>query len=335
MIGAAGEQDALESAARLAGGRFAFVSHGYPRGYYLAIGYKLEDAKGVAGSKNWRFHVIIPLLREQRLERGPRSRLRDRLEYAFRELVKQRARMRRNRGKQIEMDFETTEALKNDPNYLTASPGNDNPRHSSESFEHGSPPRVVQAAWEVMGVIDLDPASSEKFNEVVEARSFFDKAANGLKQAWRGNIFLNPPGGLVDGAGRSVFVKTKNRVGCSSSGACGLPPGHKHQAVTSSAKAWWYKLASEWDLGRVEQAIFIGFSLEILQTTQADQIDGLPTPLDFPICVPSQRIKYLSADEDGRLTPGEDPTHASFFAYIGPNVVAFRKVFAQFGKVVG
>jgi hypothetical protein len=210
-----------------------------------------------------------------------------------------------------------------------------NPRHSSASFEHGTPPPYVSAVWEVLEQIDLDPASSARFNGVVEAAEYFNLAKNGLKQRWRGKVFLNPPGGLVDRDGRPVYIKTKTRASCTLTGLCGLLPGHKHEGVESSAKVWWFKLASEWDLGRVEEAIYVGFSLEILQTTQVERVDGLPVPLDFMTCFPSERVKYLSEDENGKLTPGEQPTHSSFFTYIGPNTSKFREVFSKFGRVVG
>ena len=46
-----------------------------------------------------------------------------------------------------------------------------------------------------MGQIDLDPASSDKANETVQASSYFTRTTNGLRRLWRGKIFLNPPFG--------------------------------------------------------------------------------------------------------------------------------------------
>jgi ParB family chromosome partitioning protein len=51
----------------------------------------------------------------------------------------------------------------------------------------------VEAAREVMGGIDCDPASSEIANRTVKAKKFFDKDENGLEQKWKGRVFLNPP----------------------------------------------------------------------------------------------------------------------------------------------
>lgn len=46
---------------------------------------------------------------------------------------------------------------------------------------------------EVLGAIDLDPASCELANRRVKATRYFDRASDGLKQEWAGRVFLNPP----------------------------------------------------------------------------------------------------------------------------------------------
>jgi hypothetical protein len=44
-----------------------------------------------------------------------------------------------------------------------------------------------------MGSIDLDPASCEYANKVVNADKIFTINDNGLEQKWHGNVWLNPP----------------------------------------------------------------------------------------------------------------------------------------------
>jgi ParB family transcriptional regulator, chromosome partitioning protein len=46
---------------------------------------------------------------------------------------------------------------------------------------------------DVLGEIDLDPASCNEAQVTVKATRYFTKADDGLKQEWWGRIFVNPP----------------------------------------------------------------------------------------------------------------------------------------------
>lgn len=63
-----------------------------------------------------------------------------------------------------------------------------------------TPDDILDAARDVLGVIDLDPASSAIAQTRVRARLHFDKDTDGLMQPWRGRVWLNPPyaRGLID-----------------------------------------------------------------------------------------------------------------------------------------
>ena len=68
--------------------------------------------------------------------------------------------------------------------------------HSSVSNEWGTPLNVIELARQVMGSIDLDPASTEAFNQNVRATRHYTAGQDGLAQPWYGNVFCNPPGGI-------------------------------------------------------------------------------------------------------------------------------------------
>ena len=68
---------------------------------------------------------------------------------------------------------------------------------SSESVEWYTPSDYVEAAREVMGGIDLDPATCLKANQTIRATRYFTKEDDGLQHDWPGCVWLNPPyGGL-------------------------------------------------------------------------------------------------------------------------------------------
>ena len=58
-----------------------------------------------------------------------------------------------------------------------------------------TPANILEAVAEVLGAIDLDPASSaaQQAHATVKATRYFTIADNSLEQRWRGRVFLNPP----------------------------------------------------------------------------------------------------------------------------------------------
>lgn len=70
---------------------------------------------------------------------------------------------------------------------------------SHKSIEYYTPPQYIEAAREVMGHIDLDPASCETAQQWIEAGSFYTEQQDGLSQDWFGHVWLNPPYSKTDG----------------------------------------------------------------------------------------------------------------------------------------
>jgi hypothetical protein len=173
-------------------------------------------------------------------------------------------------------------------------------RHSMDSPEWYTPLAIVDAARRVMGGIDLDPASHPDANAHLHIPKIFTAEEDGLAHAWHGRVLLNPPGGKRD-----------------------------RQSLTG---LFFRKLLEEYAAGRTTEALWIGYSLEQLQTLQ--MISTL-TPDDFPSCHPRKRIAFIESDarKAARRTRS-GPSHANYLTYLGPHVDAFAAAFEPFGKII-
>ncbi len=184
-----------------------------------------------------------------------------------------------------------------------------NSHHLSLSVEHYTPPDVIEAARDVLGGFELDPASCALANKTVRAARILRREDDGLRHPWRGRVFCNPPGG-----------KTQGR---------------------SNAKLFWEKLLDEWASGETSSAVFVGFNLELLQTAQR-RTDGRMAslcPLDLPICVPRERLAF-HREREGALVAGNSPTHANVLVFlpdlisdVSPQLDRFRTTFEALGRV--
>lgn len=169
-----------------------------------------------------------------------------------------------------------------------------NIQHSSATDQWGTPAYIIDLTHTLMGGVDLDPCSSEQWNKRVKATLYFDEVTNGLLQPWHGRVFCNPPGGKI---GRS-----------------------------SKPLMFWNKLVEELEEGRVAEAIFVGFSIEILATSQRNA----HSVMDGPFCVPHKRLRFVDQDGAG----GGQPTHSNVIAYRGPQAIRFKRIFSEIGKVM-
>jgi phage N-6-adenine-methyltransferase len=64
---------------------------------------------------------------------------------------------------------------------------------SSGENEWYTPAKFVVIAAGVMGCIDLDPASSDEAQKIVNAGAYYTISQDGLAKPWFGNVWLNPP----------------------------------------------------------------------------------------------------------------------------------------------
>lgn len=56
-----------------------------------------------------------------------------------------------------------------------------------------TPARYIDMAREVMGTIDVDPASNEVAQRTVRATTYYTAETNGLDKDWYGRVWMNPP----------------------------------------------------------------------------------------------------------------------------------------------
>lgn len=170
-----------------------------------------------------------------------------------------------------------------------------NIQHSMRSDSWMSPLEIVQAARNVLGDIDLDPASDLEANVAVRAKKIYTRADDGLSQPWGGRMFINPPGG-----------KRGNK---------------------SVSALFWQKLMSEriW-LGH---AIFLAFSAEALQNTQGKNCSAM---MDFPFCVPAKRLRFISRGVDKKVSPSHSNVVVYVPGSVDRSD-DFEREFSKFGKV--
>lgn len=70
------------------------------------------------------------------------------------------------------------------------------PNHRAEGTgenEWFTPPMYIAAAREVLGGIDLDPATHPRAQETIQAAAYFTRDDSGLAHDWYGRVWLNPP----------------------------------------------------------------------------------------------------------------------------------------------
>lgn len=125
---------------------------------------------------------------------------------------------------------------------------------SSVSNEWYTPKEYVDAVHELMGNIDLDPASNSLANENVRALKFFSVSDDGLSKNWKGKIFLNPPYGISQGK--------------------------------SNQMRWSHRLIQQYQIGNCSEAVLL-----VNASTGNKWFAPL---WQFPLCFVSKRIRYIS-----------------------------------------
>lgn len=130
---------------------------------------------------------------------------------------------------------------------------------SHESVEWYTPKEIIELARQVMGDIDLDPASSDEAQAHIKAHSYFTEKEDGLSLAWLGKIWLNPP-----------YSKTGGR---------------------SNQDIWAEKLITEYQEGHVIEAILLVKAA--LGYQWFEELWDI-----WPACFARKRLSFIKNDGD-------------------------------------
>jgi ParB-like chromosome segregation protein Spo0J len=128
---------------------------------------------------------------------------------------------------------------------------------SHESEEYYTPPEYIEAAREVLGIIELDPASCEMAQEWVKAETFYTIADDGLRQKWSGRVWLNPPYGK--------------------------------EGNDSNQGLWSQKLITEYEAGNVQEAILL-----VKAALGYEWFENIWR--DWPVCFARKRLSFIKAN---------------------------------------
>jgi hypothetical protein len=181
-----------------------------------------------------------------------------------------------------------------------------------------SPSDVVGAAAAFFGgSINLDPASSDNANTVVNADRYYTIKENGITQNWKAkSIYLYPPRDFLD-----HLDQPKNNKLFS-----------KQTKFKKSAQRVWLELAihkyrkQEYEEGLV-----------FLTSTDVALITTQKLELDLPICVLKERPKLRT--DDYSLTKLQSVRCHGFILYIPTafntekRILKFREIFSYLGRI--
>jgi len=167
------------------------------------------------------------------------------------------------------------------------------------------------------GQIELDPASSEYANTLIQAQKYFSWEKNGLNQDWKSkNIYLYPPRDICfkheQPKQTTLFVKTP-------------------QFKKSNQRIWLEQAYKKWLHKEFEQGIIFLTSVEVaLLSTQK-------LNFDFPLCIMRDKPKLLK--ENSQLEPLKNCKVLGFIYFLPPTnnyesaVNKFIDAYSTLGRV--
>lgn len=139
--------------------------------------------------------------------------------------------------------------------------------YSHNSLEYYTPVYILEAARDLMGGIDLDPASCDEAQVNVRAKEYYTQETDGLSRVWYGRVWLNPP-----------YSKTNGR---------------------SNQDIWSQKLLAEYKVGNVTEALLLVKAA--LGYKWFEELFDI-----LPVCLVRERLSFIleSGDDDGQSKQG-------------------------------
>lgn len=171
-----------------------------------------------------------------------------------------------------------------------------NIQHSSRTDRWFTPMHIIKKIHNVLGNIDLDPASEPVAQERIRAKKYLTEAGESSK--WLespGTVYCNPPGGK--------------------------------RGARSLTGLFWQQFMATRDSGLLTHGIFMCFSIEALQSTQRLPCMSIG---EFPLCIPKKRIAFDYPD----MTTSHSPSHSNAIVYI-PGTINKAGLFAQEFRELG
>ena len=196
-----------------------------------------------------------------------------------------------------------------------------NPALLSSNLEHYlTPPSFLDLVVEVMGGIDLDPATN-RASQVPAARHCYGGEEDGLLMPWTGRTWINPPYGLKIPMWCARMHHVARMIKSIEQMICLLPARMDtewcQRHVLESADAWllWSGRITFW---------------RVWNTSELVKLVGLEPPAPFRQLEDGTWVGP-DLDKNGRPSPAPFP---SLVPYWGPDPVAFGRVFRPHGTLV-
>ena len=128
------------------------------------------------------------------------------------------------------------------------------------------------------GHIELDPASSDNANRLVQAQKYFCPQHQGLKQLWKADsVYLYPPRdkltGIEQPPDRSLWTKKK-------------------RFAKSAQRVWMEEMLRKYTLGEFKEGVLF------LTSTDVALLSAQKIGLDLPLCIMKDHPKLRNDDRE-------------------------------------